>query len=295
MRQSESWFTFIVPVYNGEATLPETINSLHLQSCQNFVIHYINDGSTDGSLKLIRGSLRPCDSVLDKENEGLYSTINKAVREVQTEFVVFLFQDDIVKPSFVGEASRFLSENQHIDILYFSADEINGQSKVVRAGVCTSRIDFFGGDKSYWPSALGRGTFWTISGSVCRASALREQPFDGGLPHAADLSFLLDAIRSYEFAYFESPQLAIRNHEGAASHKNLFEMTDLKEYLEVYKKQSERYPSEFSLRLRLMVSVRLVRNTFFRVLGRIRRTGSAPLSKALRLILKVVLWAITGR
>ena len=43
----------VVPVYNVEAYISETIESIITQSCQNIEIILINDGSTDNSLGIL--------------------------------------------------------------------------------------------------------------------------------------------------------------------------------------------------------------------------------------------------
>ena len=49
--------SIVVPVYNGEKYLAEFIDILLSQTCQDFEVIFIDDGSTDNSAALINASL----------------------------------------------------------------------------------------------------------------------------------------------------------------------------------------------------------------------------------------------
>ena len=60
----------IIPVYNGELFLEETVHSILNQSYQDFELLLINDGSTDGSLELLKGFSDLRIRIVEQENMG---------------------------------------------------------------------------------------------------------------------------------------------------------------------------------------------------------------------------------
>ena len=102
--------TLVVPVYNMERHLPRCMESLLAQTCREYEILLIDDGSTDTS-----GFL--CDRyavaypglvrVIHKENGGLSSARNAGIDNASGDFVVFPDPDDWVEPNYVASFLEF--------------------------------------------------------------------------------------------------------------------------------------------------------------------------------------------
>lgn len=86
----------IVPVYNVEEYLRTCLDSLINQTMKDIVVYCVNDGSTDGSLKILEEYAKK-DSrivVINKKNGGLSSARNAALSKCETEYVMFCDSDD---------------------------------------------------------------------------------------------------------------------------------------------------------------------------------------------------------
>ena len=90
--------SIIVPVYNGEPYLSETLDSIRNQSFKNWETVVIDDGSKDGSVGVALGYVNrdPRIRVVQQENSGVANARNSgfAATNPQTEFVIFLDHDD---------------------------------------------------------------------------------------------------------------------------------------------------------------------------------------------------------
>lgn len=89
----------IVPVYNTENFVLETLTSIHNQDYENLEIIVLNDGSTDNSLEKIISYSQSCDReirVINKENEGLSRTRNLGVVESNGDYLAFIDSDDVI-------------------------------------------------------------------------------------------------------------------------------------------------------------------------------------------------------
>jgi glycosyltransferase involved in cell wall biosynthesis len=91
-----SRITVLMPVYNGEKFLSETIESVLQQTYTDFVFLIINDGSTDGSEKIIQSYTDTrIRYVKNERNFGLVTTLNKGIDLVDTEFMARMDADDL--------------------------------------------------------------------------------------------------------------------------------------------------------------------------------------------------------
>ena len=86
----------IVPVYNVEEYLPKCLDSILNQTFSNIEIICVNDGSTDGSRKILE-EYKKRDfriKIVDKKNGGLSSARNAGMKVAQGEFYSFIDSDD---------------------------------------------------------------------------------------------------------------------------------------------------------------------------------------------------------
>ena len=94
-----SKISVIVPVYNSEEFLTESINSILNQSFTDFDVICINDGSTDQSLRMLN-NFKKRDSrikVIDKENSGCGSARNVGIENAEGDYIYFFDPDDFIR------------------------------------------------------------------------------------------------------------------------------------------------------------------------------------------------------
>ena len=98
----------IVPVFNGEQYLKECLDSVIRQSFSHWEMICINDGSTDGSLRILEDFARMDDRirVFSQENQGLSVTRNNAMQYAQGDYILFLDCDDRLTPDALENRSR---------------------------------------------------------------------------------------------------------------------------------------------------------------------------------------------
>lgn len=91
--------TVFTPAYNRAHTLTRTYESLCRQTCDDFEWLVIDDGSTDGTRKLVEGWIKenriPIRYIY-KENGGLYTGYNTAYANIDTELNVCIDSDDFM-------------------------------------------------------------------------------------------------------------------------------------------------------------------------------------------------------
>lgn len=107
----------IVPVYNHEHYVADTINSIINQTFSNIELIVINDGSTDNSYQVVMEMEQQCNKrfsnfvCIDKDNEGAVKTLNQGIRIAQGEYIYIIASDDLAEPDALEILFTFLSEN----------------------------------------------------------------------------------------------------------------------------------------------------------------------------------------
>ncbi|MEP6754170.1 MAG: glycosyltransferase [Chthonomonadales bacterium] len=95
----------IVPVYNGERYLSQTVESVLKQSRSDWRLLLVDDGSTDTTPQLAKefAESDPRISVIIQENRGLSAARNTGIKTLTAdcEYVAFLDADDLWKPEFL--------------------------------------------------------------------------------------------------------------------------------------------------------------------------------------------------
>lgn len=97
------FFSVIIPLYNKENYIRETLESVLNQSFNNFEIIIINDGSTDKSLEIVNTTLKSFENktILTQNNKGLSPTRNTGISMANGKVVALLDADDFWDKAFL--------------------------------------------------------------------------------------------------------------------------------------------------------------------------------------------------
>jgi glycosyltransferase involved in cell wall biosynthesis len=240
------WCTIVIPTFNGAKFLPELISSLTEAVDQECAILFIDDASVDETWKIISAASFDGAQVLRNDrNLGLFATVNRALREVQTEYVSFIFQDNLIEREYFKQMRLLVERNPEVGFFWTGITAIDEFGRVIGPGLDTGREELFLPGRQSWTTALRLGCFWTISASISKAERLRHHGFRTDLPQCGDYEFLLRAIREDTFLYLERPLIKLRIHRGNASFRYAGRSVDLKETILVYHEQRSRFETEF--------------------------------------------------
>ena len=120
----------IIPVYNGEKSISTSLDSLVRQTHRNFEVVVVNDGSVDGTEKVIKSYADELNlNYVYQDNAGVASARNKGMELAKGMYVTFLDADDHYEPSFIEKMHRKISSSNS-DICYcgYNVVTINGSS-----------------------------------------------------------------------------------------------------------------------------------------------------------------------
>ena len=111
-------FSIIIPLFNKERTIADAIRSVLRQSCQDFEIVVVNDGSSDHSLAAAESIVDSRISIYSTTNHGPSSARNLGIRMAHGTWIVFLDADDCLTPEALESFENAIQEAGSCDIVY---------------------------------------------------------------------------------------------------------------------------------------------------------------------------------
>ena len=190
--------SIIVPTYNRADRLERALNSIVSQTCQDFELIVVDDGSTDKTYQLMK-SFPKAQYFYIKKNSGVSKARNVGLAFAKGELICFLDSDDLWKEKKIQIQSLWLENNKDSQICY--TDEI-----WVRNGV---RVNPMNRHRKYSGDIFRHclGLCIVSPSSVMIRSELFDEigNFDESLPACEDYDLWLRIAVKYAFHFIEEP------------------------------------------------------------------------------------------
>ncbi len=142
------YFSIVIPVFNKEKFLSNTLKSVLSQTFSDYEIIIVNDGSTDNSEAVIKAFTDNRIQHFSKENEGVAVARNFGIDKAKSDFVCFLDADDFWHPDFL-ETMHTYSQKFPKQKVFACAIEVETQNKPFAANYSIKKnadveiVDFF--------------------------------------------------------------------------------------------------------------------------------------------------------
>src|SRR5690625_850767 len=111
-------FSVIIPLYNKEKYIHNTIKSVLEQNIIDFEIIVINDGSTDKSYDIVKSIDDKRLKIINQENKGVSSARNLGIKQAKFDWIALLDADDIWHNNHLSEIKNMI--DTYPDSLVFS-------------------------------------------------------------------------------------------------------------------------------------------------------------------------------
>jgi glycosyltransferase involved in cell wall biosynthesis len=220
----------IIPVYNMEAFVLKTLDSVRLQTRIPNELIIVNDGSTDSSLTIIEYWIKTHQKtinikLINKQNGGLSSARNSGVRKATGELIALLDSDDRYEPEFLERAFDAFQEIPNLALFFANQKVVNLNDEKLFDWLETKEImhaSFVNVSKSInriegsiVPN-LVNGNFISCSASVFSAKFLDKNfLYDESLTAGEDVEFLIRYLSDKNVAFtFEELAIVLR-HSGS--------------------------------------------------------------------------------
>lgn len=114
------FFSIVIPLFNKEDYIENTLQSVINQTFQDFEIIIVNDGSNDKSYDIVKNITNSKIQIYSNENRGLSYSRNFGIKKANADFIALLDADDLWTKDYLECISSFI--NQHDDKYIFATN-----------------------------------------------------------------------------------------------------------------------------------------------------------------------------
>ena len=212
-------FSIIVPLYNHAAYLDSAIASVLAQTCEDFELIVIDDGSTDASLSIAQSIADPRIQVHSQPNQGCAAAIRHGLALASGELIAILNSDDEFTPTRLAACAARLAEDASLMAVFTDIDCIDAQgASTHRLNVSQTATTPLPGEpdlavETAMTLRLLAGNFLhTASNLVCRRPVIDALGGFRDLRYVQDLEFFLRLAARYRIDVIPEPLLRYRFH-----------------------------------------------------------------------------------
>lgn len=204
----------IIPAYNAEHTILDTIKSVQQQTFSDYEIIVINDGSEDRTLELVEQVEDPRLKVFSYKNGGLSTARNRGITRATGEYITFLDADDLWTPDKLEAQLAALEKHPEAGVAYSWTNFMDEKGESFRAG---EPIWFEG---NVYADLLSDNFIASGSNPLIRKKAIESVgEFDTTLRSCEDWDYMLRLAARWAFVVVPKPQILYRLSLGTMSSK----------------------------------------------------------------------------
>ncbi len=145
MMETQPLVSVIMPCYNMEKYVADSIASVQRQTYSNWELLIVDDVSTDETVKIVTKRTETDERihfVVKPQHSGIADTRNQCIQMAQGRFLAFLDADDIWHPEKLETQVRFMLEN-HVGFTYSTYDWIDEEGNTLNKSINTiGRLDY---------------------------------------------------------------------------------------------------------------------------------------------------------
>jgi glycosyltransferase involved in cell wall biosynthesis len=210
-------FSVIIPVYNRAHLVELAIGSVLRQTCQDFELIVVDDGSSDDSAEVVR-RLAPQAMVLTIQNSGPAVARNHGIQAARGRFVAFLDSDDVWYDDALANFQTAIEGSP--EAVFIAGKLVNmDREPTVEEVTVKKRLLKVGRHENFSAAPINILTdFGLTSVAARRETLLAVSGFSPWKSNYEDMDLWLRLADKGAFVYLDEPVLVVRIlHGGNAS------------------------------------------------------------------------------
>ena len=164
--------SIIVPTYNAESYVGETLESALRQTYERTEVVVVDDGSTDGTVALVR-RMDAGIRIVRQTNSGVCVARNHGAASAQGALLAFLDADDLWEPEKLERQVEVFQRHPEVGVVASDFDEIDGEGRKLSREMKQPR-HLFNRVVDLHRQLLGFGNFLSVSASVTTRAAFEK-------------------------------------------------------------------------------------------------------------------------
>ncbi|MCL2649475.1 MAG: glycosyltransferase family 2 protein [Candidatus Azobacteroides sp.] len=121
--------SIIIPLYNKEGSIARTLQTVFNQTCQDFEIVVVDDGSTDKSIDVVKGINDSRIRLISQKNQGVSVARNVGIQEAKYDYIALIDADDEWLPCYLENQVELIKKHPDCQI-YASKYEVHDEEGV---------------------------------------------------------------------------------------------------------------------------------------------------------------------
>jgi hypothetical protein len=239
--------TVILPVHNGGNYLESSINSVLSQNLDDFVLHVLDDCSTDSSAEIAQSAGdRRVRYSRNPERFGLFRTLNRGFREATSPLVRIWAHDDVMLPGSLERFVRAAQMQPSAGMIYCDFFEVDS------AGLRTGRELAYQGQRQRTPdisaptlSALLFFCFGCLPGNISTVMLRREAwermgGFVENIQQSPDYDMWWRVSEFFDVAFIRERLIELRDHPLQLAKVGQKQLTTIAEELPIFRDMQRR-------------------------------------------------------
>lgn len=202
--------SIVIPCFNSEKYLAQTLESVKRQSFQNWECLVIDDGSRDQTAEIAQRyvDFDPRFKFFSQKNSGVSAAYNQGIIKSQKKYIAFIDSDDIWLSKMLETSIDFLKRNSKIDIVSCGWQNIDKNDRI-ESKIYTPWHTF-----PFKEEMMLRGALFMSSTTVIKREVFNKAGlFDENLRSAEDWDLWLRFIKNdFSFGFIKQPFLLYRRH-----------------------------------------------------------------------------------
>lgn len=228
--------SIILPVYNGQTFITDSVNSVLQQKYTDFEFLIIDDCSTDGSWEYLNSLNDNRISLFRNEkNKGLFYNLNYLIKKSTSPIIKIWSQDDIMYENCIEEVITFHKKYPSIGFSYSNRDYIDSKGALIEINKIDNTPEIVS------PELHTKIAFITgsIAGNIANV-AINKMVLDsvGGFNEkmkiSGDFDMWVRLAMNHSVGFIHKKLVQLRNHNGQLSGQEKYFIYHLKEDIEVY-------------------------------------------------------------
>ncbi len=216
------FFSVIIPLYNKEKYIKETLQSVLNQYFEDFEVIIVNDGSTDKSMDIVTQFKDSRVQVVNQTNQGVSAARNNGIFKAKTEFIAFLDADDLWYKNHLTELKKQITNHPKAGLfcnnyeVYYSEDfKIPAKINLKCKNECILVDDFF-------KASIVNPVAWTSAVCIPKSIFNSIGKFNTNYKTAQDLDLWIRIALKYKVSFNPKTTMSYKRHVEKSLSKNEF-------------------------------------------------------------------------
>ena len=153
--------SIVIPLYNKERFIKETLDSVFNQSFPDYEIIIVNDGSTDSSVFIVNAIEDQRITVLSNQNKGVSHARNFGISKANSDLIALLDGDDLWEPNHLENLYNLYEKFPDCGLYATAYNKKYFNGEKIKASYNGLAKEYFGIIEDYFSASIKDGIAWT--------------------------------------------------------------------------------------------------------------------------------------